>query len=497
MNRTLFLLAASAVLSACAPTPPAEAPAPAAPATPAAPAAVAPPAEFPTTAPQPGPTPELKLPDPVERRLANGLRVLYVRQPELPVVAASLVIPGGNADEPAALPGIASFTANMLDEGAAGRSALEIADALDLLGASLTTTSGWDAAQASLYVLRPNFPQALQILADVVVRPDFPEREVSRLREERLTELARAKDNPGTIAGNAFQSLVYGAKHPYGRFASTESARRYDRAALTRFHRAFYRPQGSTLILVGDVDPQALHPAVERAFVGWRGSPPAQAAAPAPASDTPATAIYLVDKPGAAQSEIRIGHPGVARDNPDFFALTVLNTLLGGSFTSRLNANLREAHGYTYGARSSFAMRRGAGPFTAEAAVTTAKTDSALIEFFRELNRIRTEPVPRDELERAKRFVALGLPRRFETAPDVAARLAELAIYGLDMDFYDEYVDRIMAVTGEDVRRVANQYVRPGRSVVVVVGDRKTVEAGVRAAGLGPVQVREIGEFVR
>ncbi|MDP9349398.1 MAG: insulinase family protein, partial [Gemmatimonadota bacterium] len=192
-----------------------------------------------------------------------------------------------------------------------------------------------------------------------------------------------------------------------------------------------------------------------------------------------------------------IGHPGVARSHPDFFPLTVLNTLLGGSFTSRLNANLREAHGYTYGAGSSFAMRRGAGPFTAAAAVVTAKTDSALIEFFRELNRIRAEPVSQDELERAKRYVALGLPRRFETASDVAARLAELAIYGLDMDFYDEYVDRIMAVTAEDVRRVANQYVRPGRSVVVVVGDRKTVEAGVRAAGLGPVQVREVGEFVR
>jgi predicted Zn-dependent peptidase len=209
------------------------------------------------------------------------------------------------------------------------------------------------------------------------------------------------------------------------------------------------------------------------------------------------TTIFLVDKPGAAQSEIRIGHPGVARDNPDYFPLLVLNTMLGGSFTSRLNTNLRETHGYSYGARSSFDMRRGAGPFTAQAAVVTAKTDSAVIEFFNELRRIRTEPIPEDELERAKRYVALGLPQRLETTSQVAGQLANLSVYGLDANFFEEYVPRVMAVTPEDLRRVANQHIRPDRSVVVVVGDRKTVEAGLRAIGLAPVEVRDVSHFVR
>nr|MDQ3309557.1 insulinase family protein [Gemmatimonadota bacterium] len=369
---------------------------------------------------------------------------------------------------------------------------------LDLLGASLSTGAGWDAAQVDLYVLRNNLPQALGLMADVVVRPDFPAREVARIRDERLTNLARARDEPTAIAANAYQSLVYGANHPYGRFATAEATRGIDRGQLVNFHRSFYRPGYATLVLAGDVDPETMHPMVERAFGGWQrgtGGTVAPVVTTTPTIGT--TTIFLVDKPGAAQSEIRIGHPGVARDNPDYFPLLVLNTMLGGSFTSRLNTNLRETHGYSYGARSSFDMRRGAGPFTAQAAVVTAKTDSAVIEFFNELRRIRTEPIPEDELERAKRYVALGLPQRLETTSQVAGQLANLSVYGLDANFFEEYVPRVMAVTPEDLRRVANQHIRPDRSVVVVVGDRKTVEAGLRAIGLAPVEVRDVSHFVR
>ncbi|MDQ3556252.1 MAG: insulinase family protein, partial [Gemmatimonadota bacterium] len=433
---------------------------------------------------------------PVIRTLPNGLTVWYLRQPELPVVQAVLVTRGGQADDPANLPGLASFTASMLDEGAGGRSALEFAEALELLGASLSTGATWDAARLNLYVLRSRLPEALALMADAAVRPDFPEREVERIREQTVTEVARARDNAGAIAGNAFASLVYGSTHPYGRLATTEGVRRIDRARLADFHRSFYRPGGATLVLVGDVDAEAVHPLVERTLGSW--TPGAAPAAPQLASvEVQATRLFLIDKPGAPQSEVRIGHPGVARDNPDYFPLLVLNTLLGGSFTSRLNSNLRETHGYTYGARSSFAMRQGAGPFLASAAVTTAKTDSSVIEFFRELNRIRTEPVETDELERAKNYVALGLPRNLETTGAVAGSLADLATYGLDASFYDRYVQNVMAVSPADIERVANRYLRPDRSVVVVVGDRRTVEAGLRALPLGAVEVRTVEEFVR
>lgn len=453
---------------------------------------------FPTSPPQLGPAPAVVPPVPVQRTLANGMKVLFVRQPELPVVSASLIIRNaGTTEDPANLPGLAAFTASMLDEGAGGKTSLQIADALDLLGASLGTGASWDATRVNLYVLKKNFPAALGIMSDVVLRPDFPANEVQRVRDERVTNLTRARDEPGAIAANAFQALVYGAQHPYGRFATVEATRAFDRARVESFHHAAYRPENATLILVGDVD-ASMQPLVERAFASWRDM------APAPAVEgqltTPtigATTIYLVDKPGAAQSEIRIGHPAVARNTPDFYALQVLNTLLGGAFTSRLNQNLRETHGWTYGAFSGFSMRQAAGPFTAQAGVVTAKTDSSLVEFFKELNRVRTEPIPADELEKAKRYVALGFPQDFETTQDVTARLSDLVTYGIDPGFFGTYVSRIMAVSAADVKRVADQYVRPSNAVVVVVGDRSQIEAGIRALNLAPVQVKDVGEFVR
>jgi zinc protease len=466
-------------------------------------AAVVPPAPqataFPATPPALGPAPTVDVPDPVRRTLANGVEVLYVHRPQLPVVSAALVVRGaGTAEDPAVQPGLAAFTAQMLDEGAAGRSSLELADAIDLLGASLTTSAGWDAANASLYVLRANFDAALQLMADVVVRPDFPDDEVQRLRDQQLTELARAVDEPARIAANAFQTLVYGADHPYGRVPHTAAARTLDRGAVARFHAARYRPEAATLVLVGDVDPAVHHAVVERAFGAWRGAgAAASAAAPPVAPDMAGTRVYLIDKPGAAQSEIHIGHPGVPRSHPDFYAIQVMNTLLGGSFTSRLNHNLREQHGYTYGAFSGYAMRMGAGPFTAQSAVRTNATDSALVQFFHELERIRTEPIPADDLEKARRYVALGFPRQLETNPAVALRLGEVATYGLDPAFLDTYVQRILAVTADDVQRVAREHVRPDRAVVVVVGDRSLVEGPVRALGLGPVEIRDATEFVR
>ncbi len=455
---------------------------------------------FPTTPPRPGPVAPVTPPSPVVRKLANGLTVMYVRRTEVPAVNATLVVRGaGNTDDPADLPGLASFTASMLDEGAAGRSALQLADALETLGARLSASSAWDATQVNLYALRNNFPQALRLMADIVAGPDFPEREVGRLREERLVALSRSRDEAGAIANNAFPALVYGPQHPYGRFATTEATRRLDRARVQGFHGGRYRPENSTLILVGDVDPTAMQPVVQSAFGGWRAPGPTSRA-PAAALAAPTIArsvVYLVDKPGAAQSEIRIGHPGVARNSPDYYALQVLNTIVGGSFTSRLNTNLREVKGWSYGARSGYQMRQAAGPFTAQAAVVTAKTDSAVVEFMRELGRIRAEAVSAEELDKAKRYLALGFPQTVETNPQVSGQLAGLVTYGIEPSFLSTYVQRIMAVTADDVRRVANQYVRPGNAVIVVVGDRSQVEAGLRAVNVAPVEIRDVTEFTK
>jgi zinc protease len=483
MNRTIVFAAAAALIAGCAPA--AQAPAGA-------------PAAFPTTPPALGPAPRVDLPDPVRVRMANGMNVLYVRQAELPVVSAQLVIRGaGSSEEPAGLPGLASFTANMLDEGAAGRSALELADALDLLGATLSTSAGTDAAQAGLYVLERNFAPALRLMADVVTRPDFPEHEIDRLRTERITALIRARDEAPAIANSAFSTLVFGEAHPYGRSPTQASTRALTREAVAAHHATAFRPENATLILVGDVTPAATHPLVEEVFGGWRATGTPSRPAPVAEPQIASTTVFLIDRPGSAQSEIRIGHPGVPRDHPDFHALTVMNTLLGGSFTSRLNTNLRETHGWSYGAGSGYQMLRGAGPFSARAAVQTMATDSALVEFFRELERVRTEPVSDEELIKARNYVALRLPDQLETTWAVAGQLATLETYGLDASFFDDYVERVLAVSADDVLRVARRHVRPGAAVVVVVGDRSRIEEAVRGAGVGPVEIRTVDEFVR
>lgn len=477
------------LIAACAPA--------AAPSTaPAVEAGGASAAAFPTVPPTPGPAPVLTLPAPERRSLASGLEVVYVSHSGLPLVHATLLLPAGSVADPAELPGLASFTAAMLDEGAGGRDALELAAALELLGASLATGAGLESASVDLAVLRARLPEALRLMADVVVRPDFPEEDLRRLRDQRITALAAARDESGAIASNAFAALVFGESHPYGRLPTTTAAAAMDRAALTAFHGARYRPAGSTLILVGDVDADELHPIVEQAFGDWQGEAPPELPV-ADASPSQATRIYLIDKPGAAQSEIRVGHPAVSRDDPDYFPILVLNTILGGSFTSRLNTNLRETHGYSYGAGSSFAMRRGRGPFQASSAVFTATTDSAVVEFFNELRKIRDEPVPADELDRAKQYVALGLPRRFETVGGIAGQLAELELHGLSMEFFNSYVSDVMHVSAADVQRAARQHLHPDRSVVVVVGDRTEVEAGLRGLPVGEVELRQTEEFVR
>lgn len=453
-------------------------------------------APFPTMPPELGEAPDVTLPDPVVRTLSNGLEVLYAKHGTLPFVHATLMVRSGRANDPDDMAGLAAFVADMLDEGAGGRDALELSDAIELLGASMSTGAGWDDSRVHLQVLRPRLAEALALMGDVAFRPDFPEDELERVRNELLTELSGARDEPTTIASNAFAALVYGEDHPYGQLQSSESARRYAWEAVAQFHAGHYRPENAVLVLAGDVDAGADHGIVEEIFGAWPAGTPNAAPPPAAPASNQRT-IYLIDKPDAPQSVIRIGHVGVSRNHPDYYAIVVMNAILGESFTSRLMTNLRTIHGFAYGANSGYGMRLGPGPFQAAASVVTDKTDSSVVEFFHELERIRAEPVPEDELQRGKQYVAFGLPHDFETASQVAGRLASVQLYGLGTDYYDTYVECIMAITAEDVQRAARQHVRPEEAVVVIVGDREMVESDLARLRLGEVVVRAVEEFVK
>ena len=439
------------------------------------------------------PPPALRVPAVQTATLPNGLEIAVVEMHKVPVVDVTLLVDAGTVRDPDSLPGLATFTALMLQQGAGSRSALDIADEAAFLGASLNTSASYDGAEASLHVPKRRLGPALDLLADVVLRPTFPDSEVARQRDLRRAQILQQQDQPVVMANIAFAAIVFGAAHPYGRPTNGTEA---STAALSRdrvvdFYRSYYRPNGARLLVVGDV---TLEEARQLVAARWGGWAPV-AAAPEPAATPPAGAprtIYLVDKPGAAQSVFRIGQVGVSRSTPDYFALEVLNTILGGSFTSRLNQNLRETHGYTYGASSQFAMRRQAGPFVAASSVVTAKTDSALIEFLRELRRIRDDSVPQAELDKARAYVTLGLPGEFETTRGAAQQFAELLEYGLPLDYFASYIPRINAVTATDVQRVARQYLDPGHLAIVVVGDKSQIESGLAALHEGPIAERDL-----
>ncbi len=480
---SVLLAAATAACASHSPAPPSPAPS----------TAEAPPAARPspvdiTRPPELAPPPELALPPIVTRKLGNGLSLMIVEQHELPVADFVMLVRTGGEADPSRLGGLASLTADMLDEGTRTRNALQIADQTAFLGADLSTSSGWDRSVVSLHTTTAQLDSALALFADVVLNPAFPETELARVRKERLTSLLQLEDYGPAIADRVFDKVVFGDRNPYGHPMSgtRESVAGVKRFDVSNFYSSYYRPNNATLVVVGDVKPDDVERRAEALFGAWKhGEIPATRYGPVPPARS--RTIYLVDKPGAAQSSFRIGGVGVARSTPDYFAIEVMNTILGGSFTSRLNQSLRETHGYTYGAFSSFSMRREPGPFTAEAEIVAAKTDSALLEFMVELRGIR-DTVPETELTKAKQLLQLQLPGDFETTRGIASRLVPVAIYDLPLDFYNQYVGRIGAVSQSEVQRVAREEIRPDSFDIVIVGDGKLVEPSLKALGIAPVK---------
>ena len=447
--------------------------------------------------PKPGPVRPLKLPAVERLALSNGLSVLLVGMHEVPVVEVFLVVRAGATADPSGREGLAQMTADMLDEGAGGKDALALADAIDYLGAQLETGATWDASTVRLRVPVARLADALPLMADIALRPDFPEAELQRLRKEALTDLLQARDVPGRIASRALAQAVFGPGQRYGRPQEGNSASigSFTVADLRSFHAARYTPSAATLVVVGDVT-SAVTPQIEKAFGSWAGPaaatrPPAVAAPPQLKGRT----VWLVDKPGAAQSAIRIGRVGPSWADPGYAGNEVMNTLLGGSFTSRLNDNLREQHGYSYGARSGFQRFRTAGLFLAASDVQTDKTAPAMTEFLKELGRIRTPATP-VEVERARNYAALSHANEFETTSQVALKVVDQVVYDLPGGFFEAFVPKALAVDVAGLEQAARASVDPGKVALVVVGDRAKVEAPLRALKLGSLKTLTIDEVM-
>jgi zinc protease len=445
--------------------------------------------------PKPGPVRPLHLPAIERLSLSNGLGVQLVQMHEVPVVELVLVVRAGAAADPSGRDGLAAMTADMLDEGAGGKDALALADAVDYLGAELDTDAGWDSSTVRLRVPVARLEAALPLMADVALRPDFPPAELERLRKEALTDLLQARDVPGRIAARALAQAVFGTGHRYGRpqAGDAEQIASFTVAELRSFHAARYVPAASTLVVVGDAT-KAVLPSLEAAFGSWKGAGGAPAAVPPPPPLKGRT-VWLVDKPGSAQSPIRIGAVGPSWSDPSYASEEVMNTLLGGSFTSRLNDNLREQHGYAYGAGSRFQRYRTGGLFYAASDVQTDKTAPAVGEFLKELERVRT-PAPAEDVERARNYAALGYAGDFETTRQVARRIADEVVYDLPDGFYEGFGPKALAVDAVSLQRAARAFVDPSKMALVVVGDRSKVEAPLRALGLGTLKLLTVEQVM-
>jgi zinc protease len=422
-------------------------------------------------------------------RLANGLTVLAAHLPGRPLLAAQLVLPGGGTVEPAELAGVTALAGRALTEGTARRDALEFVEAAERLGAELHADASWEALTCSLEVPRSRFGAALALLAEMALEPRFPADEVARLRDERLNDLLQARADPRRRAERVFPETIYAPETPYSRPLGGIDAtvRGLDRDAVARRHALAVKAGSATLVVAGDLSGLTLLPLVEEHFFAWSvdggGSPaPVQVRA-----HHAGPRVVLVDRPGSAQSEIRVGHIGVPRKTPDFHAIAVLNALVGGTFGSRLNRLLREELGYTYSIHSSFDMRRAAGPFAVRTGVETAVTVPAVVQTMAVLRRMHEAEVEARELETVRDYLVGVFPLRFEASAQVAAALASLTIFELPDDELDHYRPAIAAVQAAEVLEVARRHIRPDEASIVIVGDAAQVEAPLREADLGPL----------
>ena len=449
--------------------------------------------------PSPGKAPVLRVPTWTRATLANGAELIVSEKHDLPLVSFAITFQGGTYQtESASRRGVAGITAAMLNEGTKNRDGEALSSALQLLGSSVNINVGGESGSITFQATTSKFPQVLEIVGDMLVNPSFPADALERLRAQRLVALTQAKDQPASIASRVFPRILYGDAHPFGQNTTEQSLKAITRDDVLAFHKEYFQSGRALVTVVGDVSATAAKATVEKAFSAWpkSGDKPAFTYPALPASHSPT--IFLVDKPGAAQSTFAIGNPGPPRSTPDYYALQVMNTMLGGMFQSRLNANIREEKGYSYGVNSSFAFGKGPGAFRTGGDIVSAKSDVALIEFMKELRGIGgTRPITDEELATAKDSLIQRLPGTFATVQSVNSAIVSLWTQGLPDTYYQQYASKIAEVRKEDVLRVAKQYIDLDHLTIVIVGDRSSIEAPLKATGVAPIVLADIEGGIR
>ena len=439
-----------------------------------------------------GPTPVVKLPMAKRFRLPNGLTVLLVESHRLPIVASTLVLRSGSAQDPTDLPGLAGYTSSMLDEGTQKRDALAIANELHGLGASLNTASSVDGSTIACRSLKQTAGSTISILSDVALHPAFPEKDIERIRDERSTTLLQQRDSPNQTASRIMWNCLYGPGHPYGHITlgTAEAIKKISRNDMMKFYQAYYTPQNAALVLVGDVTESEAKKLATDALGGWTG-PPTETPRP-PQGTMISSRVVIVDKPGMPQTALRVAQLGLMRSDPDFERMDLANTILGGLFSSRINMNLREAHGYTYGAFSALSENRGQGPFLIGTSVRTDVTGPSIDEILKEVKSMVEKPVGDDELKMAKENTIRTLPANFQTTGGTAGTIATLYLYDLPPDYYQTLPDRVKGITAADVQAVSKKYLAPDRMLVIAVGDRSKIEPQITKLNLGAVAYKDL-----
>jgi zinc protease len=456
-------------------------------------------APFRDAPPQPGPVVAWTPPKIDSWTLPNGVRVLFVERHDLPIVSVRILSTVGAGDVPGARPGTIPFMGAMLEQGAGKRSALTISDDYEAIGAEHATSCDWDACVARAKVLTSHLAPALDLLADVVMHPTFPDAEVDRLRKRWLASLEQEKSSPPAMEQNAIAASLFGRAHPYGHSLRGVASvfEKLSRPDVEGAWRRVFQPRSTVVVVAGDVAGADLRTMIQTRFGSWTGGASARGAVPhAPVAPKGARSVALVDVPGAAQSQVYVVDEGAPLITPDRIPLNVMNLILGGLFSSRINLDLREAHAYTYGAHSRFSMRHGAGPFMAGGAMFAEHTGDAVHELLEQVTRIRNEPVTPEELADAKEHAKLALPARFESVDEVTQALQEIAAYGLPLDEYATIAGRIDAVTVADVQRVAKRWLHPEALRIVVTGDKARIEKDL--ASYGAIETRDaFGDVVK
>jgi zinc protease len=441
--------------------------------------------------PKAGPERPLKLPEPDVFKLFNGLSVYYHYRPELPVVSADLVFNTGSGANPGDKPGLASFTANMLQQGTEKRNATQIADEAALLGTNLSSGASMDSSTVGASSLSKNFSAVLDLISDVVLHPTFPPDEVDRRRASRVAAFTDERSDPETIVSRTSVSALFGPKSPYGydNEGTEPSIKAITRDDMMNFWKTNYVPNNAALVVTGSIPASDLKSLIEAKLGSWKSGeiqvPPAGAA------ETTKAKVILVDRPGAQQTMVRLVQRGVRRSTPDYVALEVMNSELGGVFSSRINLNLREEHGYTYGATSFFIFRRSMGYFVAGGGIRTDVTAPAVTEIQKEIQRMIDAPMKPDELNLAKDSQARSLPGMFETSGGEAGALAEIYMYNLPRDYFSNLPGQLNAVTAEQAQAVAKKYLHPDEMILVCVGDRAKIEAELAKLNLGETEIRD------